>query len=173
MERKEDQIIMPPSGLSSINATFGNIGDYVTIQPDGSKTLDPQFESKYIVTANLPFTIPLAWNEHIKIFQIRCHRLLREHFEAVFQKILDRGLRDKIQSYGGCFRFRQKRNRAELSAHSWGIAIDINPGSNRQGTRGDMDEDIASIFKDAGFTWGGEWAGNRCDPMHFQFCKGY
>lgn len=173
MERKEEQIIAPPSGLSGIKATFGNMADYVTIQPNGSMTLNPLFECKYIATANLPFSIPLAWNEHVEISEIRCHRLLGKHFEAVFQNILDRGLRDKIQSYGGCFQFRQKRNRAELSAHSWGIAIDINPGSNKQGTRGDMDEGVVKIFKDAGFIWGGEWAGKRCDPMHFQFCKGY
>ena len=173
MERNEALLIKPPTGLGGINATFGNIADYVTIQLNGSMTLDPQFESKYIMIANLPFSIPLAWNENVEISEIRCHRLLREHFEAVFQKILDQGLRDKIQFYGGCFQFRQKRNRAELSAHSWGIAIDINLESNRQGTRGDMDEGIVSIFKDAGFIWGGEWAGKRRDPMHFQFCSGY
>lgn len=173
MGRNETLLVKQPTGLSDINATFGDISDYVTIQPNGSMTLQPRFESKYIATANLPFSIPLAWNEHVEISEIRCHRLLREHFEAVFQKILDQGLRDRIQSYGGCFQFRQKRNRAELSAHSWGIAIDINPGSNKQGTRGDMDEGIVKILKDSGFIWGGEWAGNRCDPMHFQFCKGY
>ena len=173
MERKEVLLITPPTGLSGINATFGNMGDYVTIQPNRNMTLDPQFECKYIVTADLPFSIPLARNEHIQIPEIQCHHLLREHFKAVFQKILAEGLRDKIHSFGGCFQFRQRRNRAELSAHSWGIAIDLNPESNRQGTRGDMDESIVNIFKGAGFIWGGEWAGKRCDPMHFQFCRRY
>jgi hypothetical protein len=36
-----------------------------------------------------------------------------------------------------------------------------------------MDAAVVAIFKEAGFTWGGEWQGSKRDPMHFQFCTGY
>ena len=102
-----------------------------------------------------------------------CHKLLQPVFEMAFQAILDAGLRSQVTSFGGCFSFRPQRMGAKLSTHSWGIAIDLNPESNQQGTAGKMDARIVSIFQDLGFTWGGEWHGRARDPMHFQFCCGY
>ncbi|HZP16723.1 MAG TPA: M15 family metallopeptidase, partial [Terriglobales bacterium] len=73
----------------------------------------------------------------------------------------------------GCFAFRPQRMGGRLSTHSWGIAIDLNPESNAQGTAGSMDRGVVEIFKSAGFAWGGNWQGRCRDPMHFQFCTGY
>ncbi len=56
--------------------------------------------------------------------------------------------------------------------HSSGIAIDLNPETNRTGTPGDMDPQIVAVFKQHGFKWGGDWLGRK-DPMHFQYCSGY
>ena len=61
----------------------------------------------------------------------------------------------------------------EASAHAWGIAIDLNPETNQQGTAGNMDYAVITAFREAGFKWGGDWTGKSCDPMHFQFCTGY
>ena len=36
-----------------------------------------------------------------------------------------------------------------------------------------MDAALVALFKQAGFTWGGDWKGRERDPMHFQFCTGY
>jgi hypothetical protein len=58
----------------------------------------------------------------------------------------------KITSFGGCFAFRP-RTESKLSAHGWGIAIDLNPQSNPQGSRGDMDAGIIDVFLAAGFEW--------------------
>jgi len=81
-------------------------------------------------------------------------------------------------------------NRTGFSNHSFGTAIDINPELNglydncitfgpacrlirggewRPGTPGTLDKsgDIVSLFKDAGFKWGGEIAGKQKDFMHF------
>jgi hypothetical protein len=81
-------------------------------------------------------------------------------------------------------------NRTEFSNHSFGTAIDINPELNglydncitfgpacrlirggewRPDTPGTLDKnsDIVSLFKDAGFKWGGEIAGKQKDFMHF------
>jgi hypothetical protein len=91
----------------------------------------------------------------------------------VFAEIKNAGLQDKITTFGGCFAFRSQRTGTKLSAHAWGIAIDLNPESNVQGTAGSIDAAIVSIFKQAGFTWGSDWKGRSRDPMHFQFCTGY
>jgi hypothetical protein len=58
-----------------------------------------------------------------------------------------------------------------LSLHSWGIAIDFDPGSNPMGGKNSKlrtpeGQAFVKVFTDAGWTWGGSW-GMR-DDMHFQ-----
>jgi hypothetical protein len=102
-----------------------------------------------------------------------CHRLLREVFAAIFLTIQEQGLQATVHSFGGCFAFRQQRTGSRPSAHSWGIAIDLNSETNQQGTKGSMDANLVAVFQSAGFTWGGDWEGKTRDPVHFQFCTGY
>lgn len=81
-------------------------------------------------------------------------------------------------------------NRTGFSNHSFGTAVDINPELNglydncisfgsacrlirggewKPGVPGTLDKnnDIVSLFKDAGFKWGGEIEGKQKDFMHF------
>lgn len=58
-----------------------------------------------------------------------------------------------------------------LSLHSWGIAVDFDPPSNPMGgenskLRTPEGQQFVKVFKDAGWTWGGDWA--MKDDMHFQ-----
>jgi hypothetical protein len=94
-------------------------------------------------------------------------------FADVFNRLKSAGLQEKITSFGGCFSFRPQRTGTKLSAHSWGIAIDLNPESNEQGTAGNRDARVVGVFRNAGFEWGGDWQEKVRDPMHFQFCTGY
>ena len=94
-------------------------------------------------------------------------------FADVFERLQREGLQEKITSFGGCFSFRPQRTGTKLSVHSWGMAIDLNPETNPQGTEGNMDPGVVTIFRGAGFEWGGDWPGRVRDPMHFQFCTGY
>lgn len=72
------------------------------------------------------------------------------------------------------FNDRPKIGGGGRSLHSWGIAIDINPGRNpyQVGNWGAPETDIPGpiidIFKKYGYAWGGDWAGER-DPMHFEW----
>jgi len=80
---------------------------------------------------------------------------------------------DEVQTYN----YRAKTGGGGLSLHSYGIAIDINPGRNpyQLGNYGqpqsDIPQSIIDSFKKHGFQWGGDWAGQR-DPMHFEWYGG-
>ena len=161
--------LAPPHGLDQIIATFGDIFAYTT----ADHTLDPRWQSEFLNRVPLPFPITLSWDHAHSASTITCHKLLANAFTTVFDRIQSSGLQSKITSFAGCFSFRPQRTGTRLSTHAWGIAIDLNPETNEQGTDGNMDPELISIFCNAGFEWGGDWQGRSRDPMHFQFCTGY
>lgn len=161
--------LMAPHGMEEMVRVFGDIRRY--IGPDGR--LAASWQTTYLARASLPFPLRLAWDPAHTITQMTCHRRMAQAFADVFGTILNRGLQTSVTSFGGCFAFRPQRTGNKLSAHSWGIAIDLNSESNPQGSAGNMDARVIDIFCSAGFEWGGEWKGQACDPMHFQFCTEY
>jgi hypothetical protein len=158
-----------PHGLNEIIATFGDIQTYVA----SNGQLLARWQVDFLARASLPFPLHLSWDPSRTVTQMTCHRRMTDVFSSVFGSIQERGLQDGITSYGGCFAFRPQRTGSKLSTHSWGIAIDLNPESNPQGSAGNMDSGVINIFRHAGFEWGGDWQGKTRDPMHFQFCTGY
>ena len=158
-----------PHGLDQIIETFGDIFSYIR----ADYTLDPKWQTDALVTIPLPFALALSWDPARQVQRMSCHRLLQPVFEKAFQTVCAEGLQRYITSFGGCFSFRPQRSGTKLSTHAWGIAIDLNPETNQQGTTGNMNPAIVSIFRNAGFTWGGDWQERTRDPMHFQFCTGY
>lgn len=60
-----------------------------------------------------------------------------------------------------------------LSAHAFGIAVDINWDENCNGCSNyTMPMEIVDIFESYGFRWGGRYKsvfGSRIDPMHFEY----
>jgi D-alanyl-D-alanine carboxypeptidase len=161
--------LQPPNGLEQILATFGDVYEY--IRTDGS--LDPRWQADFLTKISLPFPLPLSWDAASSVNQMTCHKKLAGVFADVFRRIQEQGLEERVKTFGGCFSFRLQRTGSKLSTHAWGIAIDLNPQTNAQGSAGDMDAQVVQIFGGAGFTWGGEWPGKRKDPMHFQFCSGF
>ena len=161
--------LVTPKGIEQIIATFGDISDYV--QPDG--TLDVNWPIKFLDYVALPVPLMLSFDHTKTITHFRCHKLLIEKLELIFGEIKNQGMEPDLFSFGGCFSFRPQRTGDRLSAHSWGIAVDLNPESNAQGTAGNMNPGIVTIFQQAGFEWGGDWPGRAKDPMHFQFCTDY
>jgi hypothetical protein len=161
--------IVPPHGLDEICATFGDIFAYLA----EDHTLMEEWQSSFLARVALPFPITLSWDHTRTVSTITCHKLLANVFSHAFDHIQGSGLRNKITSFGGCFSFRPQRTGTKLSTHAWGIAIDLNPQTNQQGTAGNMDTSVIAVFREAGFKWGGDWQGRTRDPMHFQFCTGY
>ncbi len=158
-----------PKNLDEIVSAFGNIYDF--IKEDG--TIDVSWETQYLATTPLPFSIPLSGSPSKQVTRIYCHRKLTGILSDAFATIREKGLADRIKTYGGCFNFRSTRKGAKLSTHCWGIAIDLNVESNPMGSTGDMDPGVVAVFRDLGFKWGGDWPGRNKDPMHFQYCTGY
>lgn len=79
------------------------------------------------------------------------------------------------ESAGGTFNPRPIKGTDDWSLHAYGLAIDLNPSANPQGTQ---TTDMPKVFRDsiesitAGgrrvFQWGGDWSGEQSDPMHWQ-----
>lgn len=161
--------IQVPNGYGEIVSTFGDIRRYVG--SDGMHL--PAWEQDQLSFATLAFPIRLSWDQSITVTKIRCHKLLAPTFEFVFQEMVRKDFARFVKTYGGCFNYRPQRSATKLSTHSWGIAIDLNPESNEQGTMGNMNPGIIKLFEAAGFEWGGRWLPSRQDPMHFQYATGY
>lgn len=92
--------------------------------------------SDYLVTIQLPYPMRLAWDLNTKINKMRCHRLVAQNFQNVFNELLSTyGLAELqrlgIDLFGGCFAFRKMRGGNDYSRHSWGIAIDLDPARNQ------------------------------------------
>ena len=164
-----ETLLAPPHGLDEIIMTFGDVAASTTADGDPSRA----WRRRFLTRIDLPFGMPLAWNESLQATRLTCHRRLGPVLMRLFDDLNRRQMRPLIQSFGGCYCFRRKRGGTELSTHAWGIALDLNPATNRAGTIGDMSPELVALFEQYGFEWGGRWSGRKSDPMHFQFCTGY
>lgn len=66
----------------------------------------------------------------------RVHKKARESFEYLFEETLElygvTGIeKNNLDVYGGAYNFRRMRGGRAYSTHSWGAAIDMDPGNNR------------------------------------------
>nr|QMP83660.1 MAG: hypothetical protein [Caudoviricetes sp.] len=103
--------------------------------------------------------------------KIYCNKDMIIPLTNAFENILERGLKDQVKTWDGCFNIRAKRGAKSMSLHSWGIAIDINAAWNRFGKKPTMSIELVNCFADAGFSWGGYWQPKYWDGMHFQLEK--
>jgi hypothetical protein len=68
--------------------------------------------------------------------------------------------------FAGCYNPRLIGNSDRPSFHARGLAVDLSVPENLQGSYGNLDPRLVSIFKSWGFRWGGDWV--ALDPMHFE-----
>lgn len=112
---------------------------------------------------------PGSLNSH-PVERIYCNKTMAPYLVQALHAIVDRNLCNTVKGYGGCFQIRTIRDREEISTHSWGMAIDINPDENPLGVVGteeSMNSGLVKCFTDQGFVWGGTF--QRPDFMHFQW----
>ena len=147
----------------------------------GQAKLDPKWERANMVLVK---DLPGGWNNGKG--RTYCHKKVAPAIREALRRCEIYGVLDYITLLG-CFSWRhiQHNGSKPLSYHSWGIAFDINPRDNqlkkyKRGTapkphseawfqvwpKG-VPEKVVQAFKEAGFSWGGDWA-TVPDPMHFE-----
>ena len=124
---------------------------------------DPQFERNRIVFVQLPYHLVFL---DAMVRRVRCHELVATSLREIFEEIFDAGLEGHATHYAGIYALRkQRQNSNRLSAHSWGIAIDLNAERLPQGSELDQHSGVVEIFKKHGWYYGGDFKPLR-DPMH-------
>jgi hypothetical protein len=125
-----------------------------------------------------PITFRIDWDRKTTTRKITCHKLIADRLQAVLSEILahygsDRIKELEIDLYGGCYNYRKMRGGNKWSRHSWGIALDLNPGKNGLKTKW-ADSQFAKppyakmieIFEKHGFFNLGKL--KNYDSMHFE-----
>lgn len=83
--------------------------------------------------------------------------------------------RKYFEPMGGTFNYRNIAGTVRPSAHSWGIALDLNPalgdyhldGASGAPWKNRVPAMLVNAFEAEGFIWGGRW--RHFDTMHFEF----
>ena len=156
-----------PTGLAAIRARFGNPLDFASNPTAWERTM---IASRALVTP-LPYAHGAATITHV-----RAHHLIAPELTAALQACLDAGVPLERMRYSGCYNWRPKRGGSQLSLHTWGLAVDIEPAANPRGERWRDDgkrlhPSIIETFIKRRWVWGNEFS--TPDPMHFQWASGY
>lgn len=119
---------------------------------------DPRWAADHIVDADVPI-----------LGHVRCHRNVIAQLEGALGELRDRGLAHLIdvETYAGCHNPRLISPGGMPSRHAWGIAVDLNAGTNPTGLGSGQDRRLVETFARWGLTWGGFWL--VPDPMHFEY----
>lgn len=89
-------------------------------------------------------------------------------------KLLDKKFLPYLSKIGGTYKYRKIAKTNRLSAHSYGIAIDISVvhssywlWDKKRRNPPKIPQEIIEIFESEGFIWGGKWW--HYDTMHFEY----
>ena len=169
------------------NRLYGN--------PGTKSRPDPKWQERHLRTMKLPYPMRLAWNTAQTVTTTRVHYRVQPYLEAALADLYAH-VRTEIKAevgynkttaeydrltlarlgvlgldlFGGVYNHRVMRGGNNLSAHSYAIAIDLDPKHNALGTTGRIAKSqmwVVDIFKRRGFTWGGNW--RRKDGQHLEF----
>jgi hypothetical protein len=155
-----------PVGLDAIKSEFGDPAQFAI--DDGLRVTDAWPST---ILHKLPLPAPLTIWDGRRVSSISCHRLVASSLGSILESLHDAGFWQALEPYGGCYCWRPMRAGTKLSAHCWGIAIDLRIATCKLGTPGDMPQGVIEAFTAQGWRWGGDWV--RKDPQHFQACAGY
>ena len=145
-------------------------------RPDMERGIAPQS-----VPLTLPYPLQLAWGGKGWISRVFLHELVRDSLERILTRILEElgeeGIRRHgLDQYGGLTNVRMMRGSTNnISRHSFGIAIDLNPVENDLRTpwpeKATMPRTAIRCFEEEGWTSFARVRG--FDAMHFQATSNY
>jgi hypothetical protein len=119
--------------------------------------------------------VPVKIRGRTVSFHRRAAGALRRVAERL-DRLADPAIDRFFASLGGTFVARTIAGTDRASAHSWGIAIDLDPSlgdywknaaSSRIAWRNRVPQSIVDAFEAEGFAWGGRWY--HYDTMHFEY----
>jgi len=160
----------PHEDVASLDAFYGN--------PRGvGGNANPQWEAENIVLIEPPYRMEYSGGGAMP--HLRIHKKGAVPLMAALKGILEKfGSQEAIERArlhltGGAYCYRLERGGSRLSVHSWGAAIDMDPGHNPFPKPWDHREGLniegVKVFEGEGFWWRGQ--GGDIDPMHLQLCK--
>jgi D-alanyl-D-alanine carboxypeptidase len=146
--------VLPPIVVKSL---FGEFAARPGARP-GTIDIDPAWVDAHIETDHLPV-----------LGRASCNRAVVPQLRAAMRRVRAAGLAHTISSYEGCYvpRYIGWSDDNLLSYHAWGIAFDVNAGSNLRGETPQQDPRMVRILGRWGFAWGGTWI--VPDGNHFEF----
>ena len=147
--------VLPPV---AIKERFGEFAARPRPGQPGYLTIDPAWVRAHIVTRQIPL-----------LGSVTCNVALFPQIRGAIDEIIDRGLRDSITSYSGCYapRMINRIPTAGISHHAWGIGLNLNVPQNYFGQEPNQDPRLVAVFERWGFIWGGDFI--QPDGMHFEY----
>jgi D-alanyl-D-alanine carboxypeptidase len=152
---RQGDAVLPPV---QIKLLFGEFAAKPDPARRGYLLIDPAWERTHIVTERVPI-----------LGRITCNAAIFPQVRGVMRELLAEGLAQTIHSYSGCYarRYSNRDPRASISHHTWGIALDLNVGSNPYGAPPHQSPRLVAVFEKWGFIWGGRFI--VPDGMHFEY----
>lgn len=152
----------------------------------GGGAPSPAWEAANLVMMAAPWAMMMG---DIKITRFRVHKQCQASLGRVFANLKQSAGGDYktlsawgVTKFGGAYNYRLMRGGSNLSMHSYGCAIDLDPANNGLGDSTPRFAEfprVLAAFADEGWLWGGDWNGNgstaderRCDGMHWQATAG-
>lgn len=101
--------------------------------------------------------------------KIYLNRLISEPLDRTLRQLIQIGLHKEIKTWDGCFNIRTKRGSSGISAHAWGLAVDLNAAQNPFRGKVTWSKEFLQAWRNVGWTCGADWSVASKDGMHFQW----
>jgi hypothetical protein len=136
-------------------------------------------EGKYVTDYRIPKGIiddpsyNMRWDKDIPgvggtlVTHFSTNRDITSGITAVLKSLQQTGNLNSLVEFNGSFFFRTLRTSSNISAHAYGLAVDVNGSMNPQGRSSNQPAALRAAFTGAGFVDGGTWPSSYTDAMHF------